>query len=256
MFIQFCDSLPVNGVCASWSIGNASYNLVSIPGVLGETLSKSAHHTSADMNRNTTHHAVALTELSCRHILRINHKTRLYRKRLWTLFFARTEWCVSGSTPRFAPWIDSDRKNSSIGVSSAWRKCEHTANIRRLHAFLSAAQRSAEYSLSRLSRQVINFAADQLITVCGNAVALCMPFSCSTTPIWHSQNLVCGVGFCAILYTVICCLVSETILLTSPTKILLSSQSQTAYLPVLQTSGLLFILIRTTPETPCPAAIF
>ncbi len=42
-------------------IGNA-YNFVSIPKCnLARTLSKSAHR-FADMNRNTTHHAVALTE--------------------------------------------------------------------------------------------------------------------------------------------------------------------------------------------------
>ncbi len=78
-----------------------------------------------------------------------------------------------------------------------------------------------------------------LITVCGN---MCMPFSCSQPPPEHSAVLVLCVGFCAILYTAICCLSRRNDTTTSPTKTLsCSAQSQTVYLSVFQTTSWLIL---------------
>ncbi len=80
-------------------------------------------------------------------------------------------------------------------------------------------ERSAEYSLSRFSRQArVNLAADQLITVCkmsGFMYAFLLLDNLQSDILVNSGLLVSA---CAILYTAICCLVSETILLTSPTS--------------------------------------
>ncbi len=62
MFIQFCDrSLVTGAMSLDLSVQAPAATLVSIPGVIWRGLYQ--NRLTADMNRNTTHHAVALTEL-------------------------------------------------------------------------------------------------------------------------------------------------------------------------------------------------
>ncbi len=131
-------------------------------------------------------------------------------------------------------------------------------NIRSVKAVFMTYQRqrerSAEYSLSRLSRQARrHFAADQPSVAMSVAY---MPFSARQPPPDILQNLVLRCLACAILYSNLL-LAIETILLTSPTKILRSAQSQTAYLRLPTTAGLLFILTAMpTLRTPCSSSHF
>ncbi len=97
----------------------------------------------------------------------------------------------------------------------------------------------------------VNLRGDQLITVCGNErgfEACLFPARQLNLTFLPFRTLFSGVGFCAILYTKACCLVSslKRYRLLLPTKILSASLSlrRLIYLPKLP-AGLLFILTDT-----------
>ncbi len=172
----------VNGVYASWAHRcNASYNFVSIPGaVVGTFYQKSAHHTCR-LNRNTTHHAVALTELSTRCFdkqFRIN--TADFTGNASELFCSTNGLALSGYSSVLLPERDFslDQENSHLSVSFRRTVCAN--NFAVMNAY--ARSKSVFMTLSAATRTLCGifieqaFAPgsastsrpDQLITVCGN----------------------------------------------------------------------------------------
>ncbi len=87
-------------------------------------------------------------------------------------------------------------------------------------------------------------------------MALCMPSPArQPPPAYLSRTCSGGVGFCAILHTAICCLVSETIpSLLPPNPSAQLPLSQTASFRLQTTSWLLFIFDQIYAPTPCSSS--
>ncbi len=249
------------------------------PSALARTLSKSAI-ILADMNRNTTHHAVALTELSqCfDKQFRINYN-RLYRKRLWT--FTQRMGVYPGSTASAcSPERDFslDRK-PHLSVSFRVRICARTIILpswtyaRSKSVFMTLLSAATRTLCGIFIEQVFTPGSASTSSAAGSAynrlwqwawLYVCLLSPARQPPIWHSPEPCSAVSASApFLYAAICCLVSENDTASlPPTKSSLlccsASQSQTAWsLSSKLPAGLLFILTAmSTLRTPrAPAAI-
>ncbi len=149
-----------------------------------------------------------------------------------------------GST---APVCSRNGISAAIGKTLIYR-CRFAARICANNNFAAMNARSVKVSLHDFIsgnenalqvfiEQAFAPGGVQLITSVAMRRGLCNAFLLlDNLQSTFSRTLFCGVSFCAILYTTIC-LGYETILLTSPTKILSAQpQSQTACLRLQTTS--------------------